>query len=129
MHLRWVLLFGIICLKFLSFVKHKNSSVVLISLCLQDVVCNFFIKNTLPKLFLYFKTRKIVLNSTAAFNCFYLIFRKQEFSGVKSPVLGYFWPFLVIFTRRGFFLKTLALSHTTLQESLVPCQISEKKNM
>ena len=42
---------------------------------------------------------------------------------LKSPVimfLGYFWPFLVIFARWGFFPKNLALSHTFIYEPLTP---------
>ena len=42
---------------------------------------------------------------------------------LKSPVimfLDYFWPFLVIFARWGFFPKNLALSHTFIYEPLTP---------
>ena len=46
-----------------------------------------------------------------------LIFLKSP----KTLFLGYFWPFLVIFTWQGFFPKNLALSHTTIYGPLTLC--------
>ena len=91
-YLQKVLLFGVICFKIIIFVKIKKSQRGMLILFSIIVVCSqkIFSKiNTLPQMLLCFKTwsqLKNIFHALAAFNCFYLNFRKKEFSGVKAPL-------------------------------------------
>ena len=65
------------------------------------------------------------------FRCTQIRDKTNDLIFLKSPKTlfwGHFWPFLVIFAQRGFFHKSLVLSHTTIYGPLTPCWVSEKTN-